>query len=109
MTLAMSGATPADAGLASGLVSTTAQVGGALGLALLASVASSHAHGSHTLSAIVGGYHVAFLIGATLVVAVMAVAFIILEGSGAHAGYRGGHRSAASAHRGHGGPSVVPE
>jgi EmrB/QacA subfamily drug resistance transporter len=79
MTLAMSGATPADAGLASGLVSTTAQVGGALGLAVLASVASSDAHGSHTLTAIVGGYHVALLIGAILVVAAMAVAFIILK------------------------------
>ena len=79
MTLAMSGATAADAGLASGLVSTTAQVGGALGLAVLASVASSHTQGSHTLSAIVGGYHVAFLIGAILVVAAMAVAFIVLK------------------------------
>ena len=79
MTLAMSGATRADAGLASGLVSTTAQVGGALGLAVLASVASSHAHGSHTLSAIIGGYHVAFLIGAILVVAAIAVAFIVLK------------------------------
>ena len=39
MTLAMSGATPSDAGLASGLVNTTAQVGGALGLALLATLA----------------------------------------------------------------------
>ena len=42
-------------------------------------MASSHAHGSHTLSAIVGGYHVAFLIGAILVVAAIAVAFIILK------------------------------
>ena len=33
----------------------------------------------HTLSAIVGGYHVAFLIGAILVVAAMAVAFIVLK------------------------------
>ena len=38
MTLAMSGATQEDAGLASGLINTTAQVGGALGLAVLATV-----------------------------------------------------------------------
>ena len=41
MTLAMSGATPEDAGLASGLVNTTAQVGGALGLAVLATLSAS--------------------------------------------------------------------
>ena len=41
MTLAMSGATPSDAGLASGLINTTAQVGGALGLAVLATLSTS--------------------------------------------------------------------
>jgi hypothetical protein len=41
MTLAMSGATPQDAGLASGLVNTTVQVGGALGLAVLATLSTS--------------------------------------------------------------------
>ena len=41
MTLAMSGATPSDAGLASGLVNTTAQVGGALGLAVLATLSAT--------------------------------------------------------------------
>ena len=41
MTLAMSGATPSDAGLASGLINTTAQVGGALGLAVLATLSAS--------------------------------------------------------------------
>ena len=41
MGLAMSGATPEDAGLASGLVNTTAQVGGALGLAVLATLSAS--------------------------------------------------------------------
>src|SRR5262249_62179923 len=41
MTLAMSSATPQDAGLASGLVNTTAQIGGALGLAVLATLSAS--------------------------------------------------------------------
>jgi EmrB/QacA subfamily drug resistance transporter len=79
MTLAMSGATPEDAGLASGLVNTTAQVGGALGLAVLATLSATHtshllAGGSSTVAALVGGYHLAFEIGAGL----MAVAFIVV-------------------------------
>src|ERR1700723_2083334 len=44
MTLAMSSATPQDAGLASGLVNTTAQIGGALGLAVLATVSASRSN-----------------------------------------------------------------
>jgi MFS family permease len=79
MTLAMSGATPADAGLASGLVNTTVQVGGALGLAVLASVATSHSDGSQTAAALVGGYHAAFLIASILVLAAIAVAFSVLR------------------------------
>ncbi|MGH2804695.1 MAG: DHA2 family efflux MFS transporter permease subunit, partial [Thermoleophilaceae bacterium] len=45
MTLAMSGATQSDAGLASGLVNTTLQVGGALGLAVLATFATNRTEG----------------------------------------------------------------
>ncbi|HEY2282367.1 MAG TPA: MFS transporter [Solirubrobacteraceae bacterium] len=79
MTLAMSGATPEDAGLASGLVNTSAQVGGALGLAVLATLSAtrtSHllAGGSSNAAALVGGYHLAFVIGAGL----MAVAFLVV-------------------------------
>jgi EmrB/QacA subfamily drug resistance transporter len=84
MTLAMSGATPADAGLASGLINTTAQVGGALGLAVLATFASSRtadlaAAGESMPSALTGGYHLAMLIGAGLVVAGIAIALAMLK------------------------------
>ena len=83
MTLAMSGATPEDAGLASGLVNTTAQVGGALGLAILATVSTSRtdklaAAGESAASALVGGYRVAYLIGAgLLLVAAIAAATVV--------------------------------
>jgi hypothetical protein len=71
MTIAMSSATPQDAGIASGLVNTTQQVGGALGLAVLATLSSTHtstllANGDSTASALTSGYHLAFTIGAVL-------------------------------------------
>ncbi len=84
MTLAMSGATHEDAGLASGLVNTSAQVGGALGLAVLATLSTNRtdsllAGGGSTASALTGGYHLAFLIGAGLVLAAVAIAAAVLE------------------------------
>ena len=84
MSLAMSGATPEDAGLASGLVNTSAQVGGALGLAVLATVSAtrtSHLEsaGKSTLSALTGGYHLAFLIGAGLCLAALAVVLTVMQ------------------------------
>ena len=45
MTLAMSGATPEDSGLASGLVNTSMQVGGAIGLAVLATLSTERTEG----------------------------------------------------------------
>ncbi len=73
MTMAMSGVTPSEAGLASGLVNTSAQVGGAIGLAVLATLAAGRttnevAAGEHPLAALNSGFHLAYLVGAALLV-----------------------------------------
>jgi hypothetical protein len=85
MTLAMSDSSTEDAGLASGLVSTTAQVGGALGLAVLATISTARSQellvaGASLDSALTGGYHLAFAISAGLVLASVAVAATVVRG-----------------------------
>jgi EmrB/QacA subfamily drug resistance transporter len=84
MTLAMSGATRSDSGLASGLVNTSVQVGGAIGLAVLATLATERtdsllADGDSTASALNSGYHLAYLVGVALVVAAIVVAVTVLQ------------------------------
>jgi len=84
MTLAMSGATPEDAGLASGLVNTSMQVGGSIGLAVLATLSTERtnsllADGEGQLQALNAGYHVAYLIGAGLAAAAVAIAIFVLR------------------------------
>jgi EmrB/QacA subfamily drug resistance transporter len=83
-TLAMSGATQRDAGLASGLINTSLQVGGSLGLAVLATLATSRtgslrAGGDSLASALTGGYHLAFVIGAGLLLVAVSVAVVVLQ------------------------------
>ena len=84
MTLAMSGATRSDSGLASGLVNTSLQVGGALGLSVLATAAATRtdtlqAAGDGEALALTGGYHLAFLIAAGLVLGAIGIAATVLR------------------------------
>jgi EmrB/QacA subfamily drug resistance transporter len=84
MTLSMSGATPSDAGLASGLVNTTLQVGGAIGLAVLTTFATERtdgllADGESTASALTSGYHLAYLIGAGLVAVALVIVLTVMR------------------------------
>ena len=95
MNLAMSDVEQSEAGLASGLVNTTAQVGAALGLAVLATLSASHsddliADGEATAQALTSGYHLAFWVGAALVLAAIVAALTVLKpdaaGGQEHAG-----------------------
>jgi EmrB/QacA subfamily drug resistance transporter len=84
MTLAMSGATPEDAGLASGIVNTSAQVGGAIGLAVLATLAAERtdaleSSGTAAAAALNSGFHLAYLVGAGLVAVALAIAIFVLR------------------------------
>jgi hypothetical protein len=89
--LAMSGATQRDAGLASGLFNTTQQVGAALGLAVLSTLAAARTArlqvaGLDGAAALTSGYRLAFAVGAGLVLAAFVVATVLLRGT--HSGQR---------------------
>jgi EmrB/QacA subfamily drug resistance transporter len=103
---AMSDVDPSESGLASGVVNTSFMMGGALGLAVLASLADSRtdsllASGESAIEALTGGYNAAFLVGAVFAFAAVAVTAIFL---------RVPHPAAAAAAAGHGGeqPHGVP-
>ena len=81
---AMSDVEPQEAGLASGIINTSFMMGGALGLAVLASVAASRttdlvSSGSSQAEALTGGYHVAFFIGALFAFAGAAIGGLLLR------------------------------
>jgi MFS family permease len=81
---AMSDVEPQEAGLASGLVNTAFMMGGALGLAVLVSIAASRtdslsASGHGQLASLVGGYHVAFVVGAVCAVLAAAIGTALLR------------------------------
>ena len=84
MAQGMADATPADAGLLSGVYNTTQQVGGALGLAVLAVVAATRteslrAAGAEPALALLGGYHAAYLTGMGAVAVALLVASAALR------------------------------
>jgi EmrB/QacA subfamily drug resistance transporter len=86
---AMSDVEPNEAGLASGFVNTSFMMGGALGLAVLASVAASRtdtllADGESQVEALTGGYHAAFLLGALFAAAAATIGGVLLR-QGAYA------------------------
>jgi EmrB/QacA subfamily drug resistance transporter len=82
-TISMSGVLPHEAGLASGVVNTSMQVGGAFGLAVLATLATDRtetlrSQGDSVASALTGGYQLAFLVAAGLIgVAILVAAFVL--------------------------------
>jgi EmrB/QacA subfamily drug resistance transporter len=82
-TIAMAGAAPRDAGLASGLINTTQQIGAALGLATLATLSASRtdtlrARGDAVAEALTGGYHVGFAVAAGFIAAAFVAAAVLL-------------------------------
>jgi EmrB/QacA subfamily drug resistance transporter len=99
---AMSDVEPTEAGLASGVVNTSFMMGGALGLAVLASLAAARtdtllAAGESQAEALTGGYHVAFFVGALFAIAAATLGGLLLR-QGAYAVEHGG-----------GEPEVAPE
>jgi len=83
LTIGMSDAPPRDAGLASGIVNVSVQLFGAIGLAALGTIATDHAKSlsasGHPLgSALTGGYHLAYLVGAACVAFGILAALVVL-------------------------------
>jgi EmrB/QacA subfamily drug resistance transporter len=88
---AMSDAGPEDSGLASGIVNTAFMMGGALGLAVLASLAAARselllAAGAGTPAALTGGYQAAFAVGALFAAAAALIAGLLRAGTAGQKG-----------------------
>jgi EmrB/QacA subfamily drug resistance transporter len=83
LTIAMADVPAADAGLGSGITNVSQQIGGALGLAVLSTIATNQTkailsthHGVQ--ASLISGYHLAFLIGAATIASGIALAFVLL-------------------------------
>jgi len=84
MTIAMSDVRPEDAGLGSGIINVSMQLAGALGIALLGTLASDRSaeltqSGQSALEALTGGYTLAFQVAAGAVIVGIAIALVALR------------------------------
>jgi MFS family permease len=84
LTIAMADVPVGDAGLGSGIVNLSQQVAGALGLAVLGTIATNHskaleARGHTFASSLVSGYHLAFTIGAGSIVVGILTTLVVLR------------------------------
>jgi hypothetical protein len=84
LTLAMADVPAADSGLGSGITNVSQQISGALGLAVLSTIAANRTKGllsAHQglTSSLLGGYPLAFLVGATTILAGIALALVLLR------------------------------
>ncbi|MGZ4234758.1 MAG: MFS transporter [Solirubrobacteraceae bacterium] len=84
LTIAMEDVPAADSGLGSGITNVSLQISGALGLAVLSTIAANHTKGlvsaHHGLTtSLISGYHVAFLTGAGVIAAGIVLAFVLLR------------------------------
>ncbi|MCO5969052.1 MFS transporter [Actinoallomurus soli] len=84
LTIVLVDATTSDRGLRSGLVNTTQQIGPAIGLAILATVAANRTgsqagHGHTAAEALTSGYHLAFLVGAGFAAAGIALTLLLVK------------------------------
>ncbi len=104
LTLAMADVPAADSGLGSGITNVSQQISGALGLAVLSTIAANRTKGllsAHQglTSSLIGGYHLAFLVGASTIIVGIVLAFVLLHPRRAQPGLQLADTPAANAAR----------
>jgi EmrB/QacA subfamily drug resistance transporter len=76
---ALAGVQPSEAGLASGLISTSQQIGGAIGIAALSAIATSTTGSATSAASLTDGFHAAFVAGTAVALVGVVVALVIVR------------------------------